>query len=504
MRARLAILALAALAACSSSPADDGEDGDAVLEDDVTAAAPMFGDDRVRAALASSTRKIPSDLAGVEALFGVGRKCARADSKEIYVVEESQARLPSGEVTPAGAHLLPRAVVTGCNTGDLGDPATARRSFSLMVALVSDPAQAERTRGDGIVKRPVEVMALDERSGLFDFYVFDVNAAGKNEVTRIYRDAAGRVVERRIAAGQRTASAPAPPANGSKRCFACHVNGGPLMNEMRDPWTNWISFKKNVALSAATGDTKELVSEAAPNASTGRSALANDLEPVMRAAIRAHVSGGWAKKQDARSLFASVFCQTELNYATRTDSLPMEAFVDPVLASGDLVAPDAFGDVPVPFQMPIRSEHDRAVEGWLVDRGFLSPEIALAIRLVDDENDVFSDARCALHRTLPAVEGTPAQARERIRSWLAWHAARVPWKSAQPKRHAYLTGLLAPRPGTLEAEQLAYDAELAQRFAAMIADPERASRRERDRKARARAMFPGTSTPLPLLDHRGR
>jgi hypothetical protein len=505
--ARVAPLVAAAAAACSASAEH------AVAEDELASTPEaMFGDDRVGAALRGHTDRIPTTLAEVEALFGIGRACARADSKEIFVVEESRSRLPNGEVTQEGA-LLPRAVISGCNTGDLSDPTSIARSTSLFVALISDPDRGARTGGDGILTEPIEVMAFDEKAGIYDFYVFDRTPDGKPEVTRIYRDeASGAVLERRIVANGR-ASAPAPPADGSKRCFACHVNGAPLMNELRDPWTNWISFKKSLPVSRLAGATKELVSEAAPSASTGRASLANDLEPIMRSAIRAHVSGaggagsGWAARTVGRRdglarLLSSVLCETELNYATSTDAIPIEAFIDPDVTSGDLVPPDAFDDRPV--QMPIRSEMDRAVEGWLIDQGYLSHDVALAIRLFDDENDVFSDTRCKLKEGALAAVGRarePAEVGERLRAFLLARAAEAPFAQTHPKRHAYLTALLQPSPEVeaLDAAYAEYATELAARFEEMKADLSRVEARDRARKDRARRMFPGPSTPLPIL-----
>lgn len=509
-RAAALLAGAALLGACAAAP----DDATSESEDELAATEPIFGADRIGARLRGKTAEIPTDLAGVEAAFGIGRSCARADSKEIFVVEETQARLPNGQVTPPGP-LVPRAVIGGCNTGDLSDPASVAQSYSMFVALISDPAQAEATGGDGMVRTPVEAMALDDKTGTFNFYVFEKNAAGKPEVTRVYRRADGTVLERRIAAGGR-ATKPAPPEGGGKRCFNCHVNGGPLMNEMRDPWTNWISFKKDLPVSRLSGDTKALVSEASPNATTSRSSLANDLEPIMRAAIRVHVSGtrsggrnGWARGESKQPggigrLLRSVLCETELNYATATDAVPLEAFIDPDLSNGELVPPDAFGETATPRQMPIRSEFDRAVEGFLIDRGYITHEMAVAARLFDDEADIFSDARCGLHEAARAAVGDvtePAQVKARLRALLASKAEAAPFAAKHPKRHAYLVELLKERPSdeAVEARATDYAAELATRFEAMKSDRARVASRDEARKDRARAMFPGAATPLPLL-----
>lgn len=509
----VALIAMGAIgtiaAACSAS---EGR-GTTGTEDELASTPDaIFGYDRVGAALKDHTDRIPTTLSEVEALFGIGRACTRRDSKEIFVVEEPRSRLPNGDVTVEGA-LLPRAVISGCNTGELSDPASVTRSTSLFMALVSDPDRAERTNGDGILTEPIEVMAFDEKSGIYDFYVFDKTPDGKPEVTRVYRnEETGAVLERRMTSTGRP-SRPAPPANGSKRCFACHVNGAPLMNEMRDPWTNWISFKKTLPVSRLAGDTKALVSEAAPNASTGRASLANDLEPIMRSAIRAQVSGvgapgsGWASRMMARAdglprMLSSVFCETELNYTSATDAIPIEAFIDPDLTNGDLIAPSAFGERPM--LLPIRSEMDRAVEAWLTDNEYLSHELVLAVRLFDDENDVFSEARCRLKEgAVAAIAGArqAADVRERLRTYLLSRAEEATFKTTQPRRYAYLVALLQPEPSltALDEAFAEYAAELAARFETMKGDLARVETRDQARKDRARRMFPGASSPLPVL-----
>ncbi len=471
----------------------------------------FFGDDRVGAALRDHSERIPANLAEVEVLFGVGRACTRTDSKEMFVVEESRTRLPSGDVVPAG-RLVPRVVVAGCNTGDLTDPASVARSRSMFVALVSDPARAVSS-GDSLLLEPVEVMAFDATASTYNFYVFGKGAKGKREVTRIYESDDGAVFERRLRVGARP-TAPVTLPGDEKRCFHCHVHGAPIMNEMRDPWTNWISFKKDLPVSELAGVTQEIVIEATPNALTHRSSLANDLEPIVRSAIRAHVRGsskvnGWASrmvgtKEGVGRLLASVFCETELNYASATDAVPLEVYVDPDVSSGDLVPPASFGNPASPIQFPIRSEFDRAVEGWLIDRGYLSHEIAVALRLFDDENDVFSDARCKLHpNAVAAIAAStdPADVPSLLREYLLARADEVDFVQTQPKRHAYLRALLAPNPDEVDVDgaYAAYNEELSERFGAMVADASRITSRDVERKKRARAMFPGNSSPLPIL-----
>jgi hypothetical protein len=508
-----ASILLSILAACSAERGGGSE----LEEDAVTVAkgSSMLGNDRVADLLRKDTTKIPTNLAEVEAAFGIGRECARVDSKEIFVLEESQGRLPDGEVVGVKEPipLLPRAVISGCNKGDLRDPGTMANSYSMFVALVSDPDLAKAHGGDGMVTEPVEIIARDRTTNLYNFYVFGKNDAGTAQLTRVFRNADGSIVERRLVAGDHEAS---PAGQTEKKCFSCHVNGAPLMNEMRDPWTNWISFKKNIPLSEMSGTTAQLVSEAAPNHVTGRSALANDLEPVMRAAIRSYVRG-WADgvKKGAggvAQLFDSTFCETELNYASSTDAVPMEVYLDPELAWGDLIPPQAFDSVFSPFQFPIRSEFDHSVERWLEDNGYLTRQQTQAIRLLDDENDIFSDARCkpfqdGLRKQLKdEAAGLPAaaDATRLVGAYLSQQAADATFKESQPKRFALLSALVdtTSTPEALAAARGAYAQELLTRFPTLVRDAQRLPTRELDRKQRALLKFPGPSSPLPLLTQR--
>lgn len=496
------------LAACTAA---DDDIHSVELRETEAAPNPVLGADRVGDILRKDTSKIPTNLAEVEAMFGVGRACARPDSKEIYIVEETAGRKPDGTNIGVDAPipLLPRAVISGCNTKTLSNAGSLAESYGFFIALVSDPDRAHTTSGDGMLLEDVEVMTYDREVGTYNFYIFGHDKAGAPQLRRIFRRDDGTVFERTLNAGATVASA---EGETTAKCFGCHVNGGPFMNEMRDPWTNWISFKQSTNLVLTSGATKDLVSESVPDPSTGRSSLANDLEPVMRAAIRAHVAigeRGFApnlskKPGGVAQLLDSVFCQTELNFATSTDAVPMEAYLDPDLAGGDLVAPTSFEISP--FQLPIRAELDHAVERWLENEGYLSRSLTTAIRLLDDENDIFSDARCAPFKSelRPQLVTAGVPDRAAAQALVLQHVtARVNAlvMQDQPKRLALLELLIDPAatPEALKTARAEYAKELAGRFATMTKDATRIAAREADRKTRARAMFPGITSPLPLM-----
>src|SRR5689334_12112109 len=182
------------------------------------------------------------------------------------------------------------------------------------------------------------------------------------------------------------------------------------MNEMTEPWTNWVSTHKQLPESKLAGETLSIVSEAAaPHTEHNRSSLANDLEQTMRAAIRTWVNGATPgtghgnetllgeQPNGLPGLLNSVFCQTELQYASAFDTTPVELFIDPLaVTGGNFQRPPADQADLFPILLPVRSEMDKRIELFLQKTGYVSQRAALAVRVWDDENDVFSKARCDL------------------------------------------------------------------------------------------------------------
>lgn len=521
---------LAAVAAFASACSSTG--GDATAEDEVAGGDAFFGNDRIGQKLstlaADDPCKFPKTYQEIEKCFSIGRECKRRDSAEVFVVEENQTRDVTGEAA-AATQTVPRAVVTGCNLGDRTDPATLEQSFSLMVGLFSPPGDTHG--GDSILFSPVEVMALDQTTGLYNFYLFSPQG-----ISRFYKDESGTVLERTLT--RSGTSQPRPPAE-RERCFACHVNGGPLMNELSDPWTNWVSFKKNFSVSARlSGTTADLVELAKPNAEKGTSSLAGDLEQTMRAAACRFVGGSGCTPGGTFDLTApqngfgnavltgklpggtarllkSVFCETELHYVTASQSVPPQLFFDPqAVAAASLPNVSADGDLRFPFLFPVRSEIDKSVELFMIGRHLLAPTTVNAIRLVDDENDVFSAERCGVWKDLTREE-LPAQGgalnskiREELRSRLEPGPKAFSFVEKQPARTAHMKALLSRSHSSADVDstRAAYLAEVRQRFNKMK-DGFVNYTEERDAieaKAAARkAAVPGLfehGAPFPVLD----
>ena len=513
-------LACLSAAACASPEATTGDDQE--FKETMS----VFGDDRVSTMLKGKPLLVPGTFQEFEKLFKVGRMCPRTDSKEIFIVEEESTRA-NGE-QKLGMPLLPRAVVTGCNT-DAANPDAAIKSFEMMAALISDPGAPNAGKGDPMLFSPLEVMALDRRTGTYNFYVFFSNGVGKpGTMVRVLRAVDGKIKKFEMTSkGASVASTKVTNA-----CFSCHANGGPLMNEMKNPWVNWVSvvneFPKDAKL---TGETAAIVSEAHDfKGKHNRASFANDLQKIMEAAITTWIEGdlkmtnagtivnklGFGQMTIEGSapggiklLLKSAFCETELNYATALDTVPIELFMDPDAAGGtELVPADTTGELNV-FQMPVRSAHDRAIEVFLQKRQYLSYRNFRALRLVDDERDVFSPARCALYAEVikTALPAKPADVDKRIRDLLATKVKAKAFGTLQPARAAYLAALVDAKQSEEQAESLlpAYFDELQSRYSTLKGKLATATGRATlqkamdARKASARKMFPDPAAPLPLM-----
>lgn len=521
------VLAAAAFApACSSDPEATEEDN--ATEENLAEADGLFGDDRVADVLKKDLTKVPNSFQQAEKLFKIGRACARTDSKEIFVVEEAQTRGAAG--TSKTTTILPRAVVTGCNTPDVKapngvyDPQWA--SYSLFAALFSDPDSEAGKKGDTMVFDRVEMMALDRKTGLYNFYVFEpgpvANGPGIMQRIRLMPDNSVMVYEKKPAVKRVSKT----PSTQNRQCNDCHANMGPLMNEMSEPWTNWVSTRKLLpADTNISGDTKSIVSEAtALDGSHTRTSFANDLEKTMLAAIaawneglpkedgtvvpgtgfiQANLEGNQPKK--VSGLLKSVFCETELRYTSAIETVPLEVFFDPFVFGSSIQRPLAYSLDPVPVMMPVRSEMDKRIERALQKKGVLSFKTVTAVRLFDEKNDIFSAARCGLYPKVVAQLPTDAtKVDAHVRNVLRGQTdAAIPAGPRRDYAKALLDDTLAGDKVT--AARNAYLAEATPRLKAEFEKLQSATgrtelkKRSTDRKKAAEKMFPGDRAPLPVL-----
>ncbi|NUP10412.1 MAG: hypothetical protein HOW73_30550 [Polyangiaceae bacterium] len=515
IRAWLFIAAVSAATAAGAVGCEGEETSD---EQDIAETKELFGDDRVADVLKGDLTKVPRNWGEFETLFGVGRACKRTDSKEIYVVEESSSRA-TGEQQETDM-LLPRAVVTGCNTGEknaANEP--LYQSYSLMAALFSSPDVPGAKDGDPMVFDRVEVMALDRTTGLYNFYVMtpssDSSAPGTLQRIQLRPDNSVYVYTK------------APSKRLSKKkstdrlCNNCHVNMGPLMNEMHEPWTNWISTHKTLPEAAAelTGETRSIVSEAVSiDGSHSRLGLANDLEKTMMAAIRVWNEGQYSvagsgfvqaaidgdQPQGLPGLLKSVFCETELQYASAFGTVPVELFVDPgAVAGGNFQPPTSYATDVFPILMPVRADMDERIETALIKKKVVSQKTAIAIRLVDDANDVFSSVRCNLHG--PATADLPTDATKVDAHLRAFLRDKVDALYQEGARRDYARALLDDSVTDVKPARTAYlgvaSAIYAREAQKLQSSEGRAELKARSqtRKEAARKMFDRDANPMPIL-----
>lgn len=527
---RLSLGLASALLLAGFVPACGGEGEGEVeqSEEDIAEADGLFGDDRVADVLKKDLKKVPGTVQQAEQLFGIGRACSRTDSKEVFVVEEAQTRQTAGTASKTGT-ILPRAVITGCNTPDRVPPEGVYDpqwgSYSLMMALFSDPDSEAGKKGDTLVYDHVEMMALDRRTGLYNFYVFnpgpDPKGPGVMKRVRLMPDNSVLVYEKKPTS-KRTSKA---PAQGNRMCNDCHVNMGPLMNEMSEPWTNWVSTHKLLPVDTnVSGDTKAIVSEAASlDKSHPRLSFANDLEKIMIAGmtawneglprqdgtvvtgtgfVQANIDGDQPKR--ISGLLKSVFCETELRYTSGTETAPIELWVDPFVFGSQLVRPPSYSLDVLPTMMPVRSEMDKRIERGLQKKGVLSFQTVTAIRLFDEKNDIFSPTRCGLYpKVLEKLPSSPEKVDAHVRTVVRGQVeALIPAGPRRDYAQALLDDAAKDKVGPARTAYLTESVARIKAEMGKVQTPEgraELKKRSNDRKALAEKMFPGSRVPLPLL-----
>jgi hypothetical protein len=506
------LLAALLAAGCSLAASDDASSASALSPaDEVAELDKVLGDDRVGRALHANPSAIPYTLSGVEAMFGIGRKCTRPDSHEIWAAEEKDSRLTGSQVlTP---DLEPRLVVGGCNH-DPSNPSAMRQTFELFLAVVSDPA---RPLEDPLSTTTVEAMALDDTTGLFNFYVLEppTTAGAPGTVTRFVRTPNDVVEKWQKVSGQPATKGP----NDTRKCFNCHIHGDPIMNEITEPWTNWVSSHKQFSREL-TGDSRELVSEARPfHAEHTRSSLANALQQVVQSSLATWVEGFPGKPQSGlgaqilagaqpggvSALLRSVFCQTTVNYASAFDTVPLGLYVDASAAGlAGLQAPVGVGESSSWTLLPVRADVDLRMEVYLEKAKVLRPDTVMAVRLLDDTHDVFSAKRCALHDTVTARLASAPSVDDAVRTAVL-DALQSDATVGAPRRD-YIHALVdtSTPPDVRDSAESAYISDITARLAVETAklqtEDGRAELRRRwlDRQASARALFSTAANPLPL------
>jgi hypothetical protein len=333
----------------------------------------------------------------VNAALSALDQAAVATSQESFFVSES-GQIP---LTPATSQLQRefRIVITRRGKDD-----------SLPSILLSAPAGSR----DGFI----ELMSWDPGKKEFNFY-------------------------RRPTGGQWTWKGSTHDSvrssTAGKGCFACHLNGVPVMKELKIPWNNWHSQSEGIPPEAITND-------AIRNSQLWKQrSQAERLEPMIRGlidqAMDARVGGAIQSDSvsDPPALLKSLFVTTTTNLtsslvkssAADDIQIPPSFFLNFGLLETDfrILKPMGFktlvarafyqdslnrfdfrlqqqqvqvrGDTHFAFFVPEPSFEDISCVRQLVRHKVISPRFALCVLLVDFPNPIFSQRRERLLRYVP-------------------------------------------------------------------------------------------------------
>ncbi len=205
-------------------------------------------------------------------------------------------------------------------------------------------------------------------------------------------------------------------------------------------------------------------------------------------------------------MLKSIFCQTELQYASTFSVVPLELFVDPgAVAGGSFIAPPAYSSELFPILMPVRSDMDKRIETAFIKKKLLKQNTVIAIRLVDDRNDIFSAKRCGLYDPIAAALPTDnTQIDAFIRNALKMQATTL-YKAGNAKAYADVLLSDAPATDVVKAARVKYLADMTTLYQTDIAKlktlkgRDELKTRSQSRKDQARVMFDRDANPMPVI-----
>ncbi len=241
----------------------------------------------------------------------------------------------------------------------------------------------------------------------------------------------------------------AGPVNAGKatmprlRCSGCHMNGGPIMKELKAPHDSWWRTERPLDFGALR--------------------IAPELKPIIENVVSADDFHEWIKAGDAKLLASApywkkrtalslqeqlrpIFCEQEVNLESDLEPLegpdmtiaaPVGAFVDPRLVpdvgavtiskllyvnalnafnaqffdyqSGNFpnsVQPVNQIDADHAFEVPVKAHSDMLVAQKLITTGLIDEKFLYDVLSVDMTRPMFSRARCGMLTLVPT--GAPA------------------------------------------------------------------------------------------------
>jgi hypothetical protein len=282
----------------------------------------------------------------------------------------------------------------------------------------------------------LESVVWDPRKGMFNFY--EIRGDGEEGVWFYRGDSIDIVkditnLERNYSPSQLQFGDVA--LGGARlRCSGCHMNGGPIMKELKPPHDSWWRQERPLPL--------------------GSLRVAPELQPILAAVVDAGRFAGWVQAGDQKLLKSApylrlkgatslqeqlrpLFCEQEVNLETDTKPLesmdqevraPVGLFVDSrLLPQGPehlvfqkalyVAALQSFGsafsdfqsnqtppgqiDGDHAFETPVKSWSDMLVVETLVSQGLVDADFVADVLAVDMSRPLLSRERCRLLRLLP-------------------------------------------------------------------------------------------------------
>ena len=266
-------------------------------------------------------------------------------------------------------------------------------------------------------------------------------------------------------------------ATRGQGCFRCHVNGAPVMKELKKPWNNWKSQNTTVSAGILPPD-----SPLRTDPMFLRPANGEELESeIIRAGVRRWDAARVPKMlvegevRDAPTLLRQLFDSTTVNLVSSPSEsrantpqvlLPLEFFLnrDALFNVIGLASPPDFqppgvprdvyraalqrfefalvsgafrqpGDTHFAFLVPEPAFEDVNALREMLARKLIDRKFAASVLMVDFPNPVFSPARCTLLKYIPAA-GTirpdgSSDLPERVAEAIAQAAKSLPEESPE-------------------------------------------------------------------------
>lgn len=254
----------------------------------------------------------------------------------------------------------------------------------------------------------------------------------------------------------------APPFGDRLRCSGCHINGGLVQKEFREPYNDW--FVESRPLSMVPLKPDDFVQDRV-------SALvdASELSKLVASTTRRLASSpGYRKVMATRSMqerLRPLFCAVEINIESDLAPfdehkpavrIPSAFFVDTRLATADIAVARKDYDAALQKQgsrlqatpmrtdadhawlTPVKAQSDVAAIESLVEQGVVDKEFVADVLSVDFTNPIFSPTRCGLLKLVPD-KGGPDFVRhyiDALRSASVPGAAELVDKLTDPSRTA--------------------------------------------------------------------